>query len=100
MTEAKDGIHGVVARDDPSAIYLLSDDVIQLVHEHTERFEGLIAKAKGSGQAASTEGTLQIAALVGASAVLQSLGQQLELMCIEMATDAADMIDEEEHQDG
>ena len=94
MTQAKPGIHGVVARDDPNAIYLLGGDVISMVQEHSERFEKLIAQAKG-GPDLTEAGCLQLAALVGASAVLQSLSQQLELMCIEMATDADAMIQKE-----
>lgn len=98
MTEAKPGIHGVVARDDPTAIYLLSDDVISVVQEHVDRFEALINKAKD--RACTEEGRLQVAALVGASAVLQSVGQQLELLCIEMATDAETMIQQGAQQSG
>ncbi len=93
MTKAPSGIHGVATRDDLGSIYLLSDDVISLIKEHSERIEVLIAKAKEG--AFTEEGRIQVAALVGASAVLQSLAQQLELLGIEMATDADIMVQEE-----
>lgn len=94
MTEQESGIHGVAVREDPSSIYLLLADVLSLLDEHRDKFEALIVKAKMHADTES--GRLQIAALVGASAVLQSVTQQLDLLGIEMATEADEIIQEEE----
>lgn len=87
------GIRGAALRTAPGNIYLLAEDVTRMLREQHEYFERLIEARRGL---ALTEAQrLQFAAMNGASVLLQELQEALDLMCIEMATDAADMVEQE-----
>lgn len=89
------GINGMVCKDAVGEVYLRAQDVIDALNHEFERFERLIAAAKRDDL--NDLGRLQLASLVGASAALQQMAQQVDLVCIEMATEAAEIVDREEH---
>lgn len=99
MTETL-GVHAAVFSKDPGAVYLLASDVLAVIRANVDNFERQIADF-GANDGADTEmGRLKMASLVGASAALAALGDNTDLLCMELTTDAVDLIDEMEHRSG
>lgn len=90
------GVHGAVFPERPGDIYLLAADIIAMMRRSSDHYNKLVddlrAQTDGTGS-----GMLQVAAFIGSAEVLRAISDQLELLSIEFATDADELIQEATH---